>query len=259
MPDDPCERMQSVGEDGARLEGCAHGGHLTGWWPSGADESRLWTSTVSTCGPGQAIRGGIPVIFPQFGSLGPLPKHGFAREQTWVPLDPRPTAAAALGFTTTIDRRPQWPHRARLTLSAVARGAGLSVRLDVVNAGATPLRFTAALHTYLHVSSTADARVGGLTNEQLSPVGPIDVMFHDLPGPLTLNDPQQGPLRMSAEGFTDWVVWNPGPAHGLPDVRDGDESRFVCVEPAALSPVHLPEGHMWSATLTLAGLTAETE
>lgn len=251
MTDDPCRVLTRTGDDGARLQGCPHGGHLTGWWPAGASDSRLWLSPASTCGPGRAIRGGIPVVFPQFGLLGPLPQHGFARDHAWTLLDRTPRPEAALTFTTTVGERAQWPHRAALTLSAVARGAGLTVRLDVANAGATPLSFTAALHTYLHVTSTDAAGVEGLPGGRLCTVGPFDQMFHDVPGPLTLHDDGPPPLRIDAEGFTDWVAWNPGPGHGLADVREGDETSFVCVEPAALSPVHLPPGGVWSSSLTL--------
>jgi glucose-6-phosphate 1-epimerase len=33
--------------------------------------------------PSQAVRGGVSVLFPQFASHGPLPKHGFARNMLW--------------------------------------------------------------------------------------------------------------------------------------------------------------------------------
>ena len=43
----------------------------------------------------QAVRGGIPVLFPQFADRGPLKKHGFARDLPWQlvegnrPLEPK--------------------------------------------------------------------------------------------------------------------------------------------------------------------------
>ncbi len=55
--------------------------------------------------------------------------------------------------------------------------------------------------------------------------------------PVTLEDAVLGSLVVSADGFGDRVVWNPGPGHGLADVPDGDEARFVCVETAELTPV----------------------
>ena len=47
MAHDPCRLRESVGGDGARLAGYAHGGHLTGWWPPGHDDSVLWMSPTA--------------------------------------------------------------------------------------------------------------------------------------------------------------------------------------------------------------------
>ena len=65
-----------------RLKIYLHGAHVTSWVPAGGDE-RLFLSQKSEFRPGAAIRGGVPVIFPQFGGLGTLPKHGFARTLPW--------------------------------------------------------------------------------------------------------------------------------------------------------------------------------
>src|SRR3972149_3038966 len=71
-----------VSADGAQVEVYLHGGHVTSWIPSGGDE-RLFLSQKSEFRPGAAIRGGAPIIFPQFGSLGTLSNHGFARMLPW--------------------------------------------------------------------------------------------------------------------------------------------------------------------------------
>jgi len=42
----------------------------------------LFCSPLSVYASGKAIRGGIPIVFPQFGG-GPLPQHGFARNRKW--------------------------------------------------------------------------------------------------------------------------------------------------------------------------------
>src|SRR5512135_835144 len=68
--------------DGSRAEVYVHGAHVTSWRPVG-DEERLYLSPASEFRDGVAIRGGVPVVFPQFSNCGPLPKHGFARNVAW--------------------------------------------------------------------------------------------------------------------------------------------------------------------------------
>lgn len=267
MTDDPCTRHLVAGDDGAQLEGCAHGGQITGWFAAGEQDSRLWLSPATGCGPADPIRGGVPVVFPQFGTLGALRKHGFARDRDWR-LNDTSSPDARLSFDTTISGEPGWPHRARLTLDAVARGASLAINLQVVNVGQTSFEWTVALHAYLTVADTETARIEGLNGRQaldamaggralrlpnapLSPAGPHDLMVRDHAGPLVLRDPARSPLQVSATGFGDWVVWNPGPAHQLADVVSGDERHFVCMEPAVLAPRLLDPDESWTGTLRL--------
>jgi hypothetical protein len=68
--------------DGARAEIYPHGTHVTSWVPAGGSE-RLFLSPASEFRPGAPIRGGVPVVFPQFSGLGSLPKHGFVRLLSW--------------------------------------------------------------------------------------------------------------------------------------------------------------------------------
>jgi glucose-6-phosphate 1-epimerase len=272
---DPCTRLTATGADGARLVGCAHGGHLLSWVPAGADPGadRLWTSSTAVCGPGLAIRGGIPVIFPQFAGRGPLPKHGLARDRAWQPDTSGSPGPATFRATLVDDEatRAVWPHRFSLQLVATAAGGTLTVELLVGNLDVAPLEFTAALHCYLRVR-TPDATVHGLAGltaednagggqlvvpaEPLPALGTRDWAVRDSPGPARLED---GPdlLEVLTERWQDTVVWNPGPGHGLADVEPDGERRFVCVEPAVLRPVELAPGAGWRSVLTLRTGTRE--
>ena len=76
------EAIELRAPDGARATLLLHGAHLVSWVPAGADE-QLYLSPKSAFATGQAIRGGVPVIFPQFATRGPLQRHGFARGKPW--------------------------------------------------------------------------------------------------------------------------------------------------------------------------------
>jgi len=69
----------------ARAEVSLHGGQVLSYQPRG-QEPVLWLSNESHFRHDQAIRGGIPVCWPWFGSHPDnpnLPSHGFARTMLW--------------------------------------------------------------------------------------------------------------------------------------------------------------------------------
>ena len=65
----------------AHLEVYLHGGQITSYRFD--DAELLYLSEAAIFDGKTAIRGGIPICFPQFGSQGPLPAHGFARTSLW--------------------------------------------------------------------------------------------------------------------------------------------------------------------------------
>ena len=276
-----CRPQTLIGDDGSRLIACAHGGHVLGWTPAGG-RPRLWLSPTAECGPGLAIRGGIPVIFPQFAGRGPLPKHGVARNRAWRvssgPLAGESGSPEERGITwqatLTADQETLaiWPYQFELTLTARALGDRLDTTLTARNTGTEPWSFTAALHTYLALgdptatiqglggrSAEDNAAPGTMTTlgtpgAELPALEPRDVAVRQAPEPLRLDDPVLGPLEITAEGFADRVVWNPGAGHGLGDVPAGAEQNFVCIEPAALTPIELAPGEAWNGRQTLQNL-----
>jgi len=68
--------------DGAQVQVTLGGGHICSWLtPDGIE--RLSSSPLNNLRSDIATRGGISVIFPQFASAGPSPKHGFVRLRQW--------------------------------------------------------------------------------------------------------------------------------------------------------------------------------
>ena len=66
---------------GDELTVALHGAHVLSWVSQGRE--RLYLSPHSVMDGHAAIRGGVPVCFPQFNQRGSLPKHGFARNLPW--------------------------------------------------------------------------------------------------------------------------------------------------------------------------------
>jgi glucose-6-phosphate 1-epimerase len=214
-----------------------------------------------------SIRGGVPVIFPQFAAEGPLPRHGFARTTRWSLVgvsEDQGEAIATLALEDSPATRAIWPAAFRATLTVRVGGPRLAIALDVENTGRSPLSFTAALHSYLRVRALADValrglegcsfrdsgRAGGVQVEHadaLRPRGEVDRVYLGVAGPLELREPGRS-LTIEATGFPDVVVWNPGPtrAAALADLTPDGERRFLCVEAAAVQrPVVLAPGAHW--------------
>ena len=116
-----------------------------------AGEEVFYLSPLSVTPP---VRGGVPVLFPQFNDVGPLVKHGMVRTLPWVLLqDERLQATdkdARLKFRLTLQLgdHPSWPHAAQLTLQVLATTRKLEITLDVVNIGPDTFLWTGGLHPY---------------------------------------------------------------------------------------------------------------
>lgn len=259
--------------DGACVAISRHGAQLCSWrTPDGRE--RLYLSPLAQVGEGQAIRGGIPVIFPQFAGEGPLPKHGFARLLSWERQASSELSDGRAQARYVLRDNPRtraiWPQRFDLTLSVCFGARSLSVELIVDNIGGQAFTFTAALHSYLRVQSLSMVRLQGLqhlryrdaadglrmsqqSEPELAIVGEVDRLYLQTPASLLLRDADQT-QRLSQEGFADTVVWNPGAqkAAALGDLPAGDWQQMLCVEAAQVGePVSLAAGARWRASQTL--------
>lgn len=259
-------------DDGATAEIHRHGAHVTSWRPAGDGHERLYLSPTSEFGGSAAIRGGVPVIFPQFATEGPLPRHGFARTSLWslggIAREADGTAEAELVLRDSPPTRAIWNAAFKAVLAVTIVGRQLEIRLAVENVGDDVFSFTAALHTYLRVRDVAEAEIVGLrgvryrSGDGTVVVDEADrVLVHDYLERVYVDAPQRIELRERArsmvvetERFPDVVLWNPGRerAAALPDLESGGERCFVCIEAAVIQvPVTLGPQRRWMGSQTL--------
>ncbi len=268
--------------DGARAVVTLHGGHIVSWRAAGSEQEQLYLSPAALFGAGNAIRGGVPVIFPQFSDRGLGARHGFARNRDWhqVPGEGRPgeaiDAQLVLRLVDDLDSRALWPHAFALELSVQVQGGTLAMQLSCTNTGSSPFEFGAALHTYLAVQDVSRVQLHGLTGVDyedcvtgvqarrdtlpLQIVGEVDRVYASVRQGLQLDDAGAAGVRMRAitqQGFADVVVWNPGPEKcaALADMPADGYRHMLCVEAAQVChPITLEPGETWSGTQTLSVL-----
>ncbi len=237
------------------------GAHLTQWQPSGA-KPVLFLSARSFYEPGKAIRGGVPIIFPWFGSRTATPEsprtdgpsHGFARIEEWT-LAFAALAGDDLHLTLTLG--PSETSRAlgydqfklvyQLTL-----GAELRLQLTVANEAGAPLRFEDALHTYFSVGDAQQISILGLAGADyidktdhfqqkhqaetlLKLSGETDRPYLDTIAPIHIDDPiDKRRITVEKAQSRTTVVWNPWSeiSAKLPDMAPDGWRSMVCVETA---------------------------
>lgn len=265
------EALELSSPDGARATLLLHGAQLVSWVPAGAEE-QLYLSPKSAFSTGQAVRGGVPVIFPQFGARGGLQRHGFARGKPWQLVSAETSkddALAVLRLTDDDATRMVWPQAFEAEISIRIAGRVLEMEFACENRGDTPLSFTAALHTYLRLTQYMAASLQGLSGlaywdsaaeragtqheDLLRLDGEMDRIYQDVKHDLVLRDSDRRVL-IRQQGFADAVVWNPGEHKGdaLPDMPEGGWKQMLCVEAGqVLRPIELAPGDTWAGMQTL--------
>jgi len=254
---------------GSSAEIAIQGAHVVSWKRANGEEM-LFLSAASPLTAGEPIRGGIPVVFPQFGALGPLPGHGFVRTMPWevadVSRDPSGSVFALFRTRDTDATRALWPHPFRATLR-VTLAEALSTAFTVENTGEESFPFHCGLHTYLRVGDVRKVTVEGLEGatyqdrtrkgverrERRRAVrveGEVDRIYVARPGRLRIRDESRNrTLLLDRAGFNDVVVWNPGEAKARDSTRlaEGEYLTMLAVEAAQIvPPVQLAPGSLWS-------------
>jgi glucose-6-phosphate 1-epimerase len=251
----------------------------------------LFLSEKSSFAPGKAIRGGIPLCFPWFGSRTATPddphmdgpSHGFARTSLWQ------LAFAALAgddLHLTLTLAPNETSRALgfdhfHVAYELILGRELRLRLTVANQGDTPLHFEEALHTYFSVGDAERIRIHGLadteyldktdnfarkrqTETTLTLRGETDRPYLNTAAAVTLDDPiLQRRIETSKANSLTTVVWNPWieATAKLADMAPDGWRQMVCIETADAAEnaitLHPREAHVMEAHIRVRELPGE--
>eukprot|EP00501_MAST-03F_sp_TOSAG23-6_P001423 GSMAST32.ASY1.ANO1.1479.1 assembled CDS len=218
---------------------CLHGGHITSWTLNGSEI--LFLSEKAVFKPPKAIRGGIPICFPQFSDCGPMKKsHGFARTLTWThdsdiiqhrnDKDEITSCSTSLSLSTFVK---SWPYKYNLKMHISITENTLQQDLIVTNNGKQKFEFTAALHTYFRLNTNA-TKVNGLlgctyldsldnrtrkteSEKEITIENEMDRIYLNAPSNIILQDDttcinvfsDHSSNTNNTQGFRDGVLWNP--------------------------------------------------
>ncbi|XP_077252153.1 putative glucose-6-phosphate 1-epimerase isoform X2 [Tasmannia lanceolata] len=266
---------------GASARVSLHGGQVMSW-RNDRGEELLFTSNKAIFKPPKAMRGGIPICFPQFGNCGSLEQHGFARNKIWtVDEDPPPLHPSDYNGKAAIDLllKPSeedlkcWPHcfEFRLRVSLAMNG-DLRLISRIRNIDNKPFSFSFAYHTYFSVSDISEVRIEGLETldyldnlcrrERFTEQGDaitfeseVDRVYLSSPNVIAVLDHEKKrTFVIRKEGMPDVVVWNPWEkkSKSMGDFGDEEYKQMLCVDAAAIEkPITLKPGEEWTGRLEL--------
>lgn len=256
------------------------GATVTRWAPADAEEV-LFVSEKARYGEGVAIRGGVPICAPWFGTgraKNRSPQHGFFRTVRWslteahrdgddvtvvLTLPPLSQIADVPGVSDV---------PADLTATyTVTLGSRLRMSLAITSP-TQPLELEEALHTYLRVSDVTAVHLEGLDGARYADKAPGGRAVNAQSGDVTLMRETDrvyastetvtvvdGDRRVvvAKAGSNSTVVWNPWErkAAEIEDLADDEWTSMLCVETANALAGHvkLDAGgtHTMTATISV--------
>ena len=267
-------RAELTSDQGHRAEVYLFGGHVASW-KDAAGRERLFMSRKAVFDGVSPLRGGVPLVFPQFAERGSLPKHGLVRDAMWAVEKTEKLDSGHVRMVLEIrdnDRlRKLWPWAFEVRLE-VLLGASLKMTLTVANVHTLPMAFTCAFHTYFRVGDITRTAVENLKGcdyidsakgcrRGVDEAGSVrfaaetDRIYLAAPDELAIADEAAGRrIVICKQGLSDAVVWNPwvAKARALQDMADEEYRDFVCVETASIEPgVTLAPGAEWMGSQEL--------
>ncbi len=259
----------------SRAEIYLHGAHVTDFRKKG-EPPLFFTSQVSRFTTSQPIRGGIPIVFPWFGSREGEPMHGFARTSEWELHEATavPEGGVTLRFSLPeTEEAATWPS---FTANYIVTVTDV-LRLELVVTNGAPdedFSFESCLHSYFAVGDINKVAVSGLKGvsyldkvenfaqkseraEAIKIASEVDRIYLDTSGPVEILDRElKRKIRITKSGSASTVVWNPwiDKSKQMPDFGNDEYKHMLCIESGNVdkNKVTLPPGKSSVLAVTLA-------
>lgn len=256
------------------------GAHLLSFAPSKDQRERLWLSPSAAFDKSKAIRGGIPVCWPWFADIYPLPQiselqndpkypaHGFVRTQDWDVIainetekETRVTLRAKelglFGFEKSLIVEIEFTFADKCTIKLISK-----------NLSGVPQNITAALHSYLDILDIDSVELNGIAGRYIDKLKESRLF----PSPTPYRIQQEvdrihlvgegnamdainvsfqdkhvsasGNLEIAHAGHDSIIIWNPwiGKSAKMADMAPDGYKSMLCVEAAITSPYAIEPG-----------------
>ncbi|XP_005089766.1 glucose-6-phosphate 1-epimerase [Aplysia californica] len=255
------------------------GATLLSWKCKG--QENLFVSSTSKFDKKKAIRGGVPVVFPNFGPWPLGPQHGFARIKPWTVSIP-PTKGQDGNVLTVLsleddeETRNMWDYKFKLVYTLELKEDSLVSSFSVHNTDSKSLGFTCLMHTYFRVADITSTAVSGLkglaftdklkdgkqereTRDEVTIDRNYDRVYKNAPKTIQIvsgGNPSRK-IELITFNLPDIVVWNPWEekAKEMGDFDDLGYKEMICVEAGKVDePVTLPAGQHYECSQTFKSL-----
>ena len=250
-----------------------HGAHVTHFQKNG-EPPLLFLSRLSRFAEGKAIRGGVPICYPWFGSRTGEPAHGLARILNWelaeISVGPDGSVKLRLQLPSK-SLKPEWS--ALRTEFTVTIADTLAMELVATNESKDKaLDIEACLHSYFNVGDIGAVSISGLhgagfldntvpNSERHTDNDPIiwitkeiDRTYLDTTNTVEIRDENfRRTIRVEKSNSKSTVVWNPWTTKKLEDMEAAEYKNMVCVEAGNVkqNKISLTPGKSASLKVTL--------
>lgn len=270
LVNDELIKLKLIHKNNSYIEVFTQGAHLTKWVDS-KGANHIFTSENAIYKKENPIRGGNPIIFPQFGK-GRITSHGFARRMEWqisdISSNDNLTAITLKLSDTDLNEqfKNEWTYKFNLELK-ISLGDYLLNELTVINNDKEAFSFTHGFHTYFKINDLNNTKVTGLSNleymDQLKENKIFkesnseiiiseftDRRYQEIPTILKIIDDKKE-ITVETKNCSDAFLWNPHTKgeSNFKDLKQGEYKNFICLEPGNMqNEVTLNQGKDFTIT-----------